>query len=239
MMLRVGITNDMNAPSTSPPRRKRMSRPWDRDSEVRARNRMVAAVLAGLVIGTGCGFVLPVQLAVLAGWDAAAAAFVIPLWLSVWGLSAAQTKANSVREDPSRAATDVALIAASVASLIGVGAALVKASDAKGSMEIALIAVSALSVALSWWLVHTIFTLRYARLFYAVGHGIDFHQDDQPTYWDFAYVAFTIGMTFQVSDTDLSSSSVRATALRQALLAYLFGVVIVAMMINVVAGLLK
>jgi uncharacterized membrane protein len=238
-MLRVGMKNDMKAPGMSPPRRNRKSRLWARGSEARARNRMAVAVVAGLVIGIGCGFVLPWQLAVLVGWDAAAAAFVVPLWLSVWGLSADQTRASSVREDPSRAATDVALIAASLASLIGVGAALVKASNAVGSMEIALIGVGALSVALSWWLVHTIFTLRYARLFYAVGYGIDFHQDDQPTYWDFAYVAFTIGMTFQVSDTDLSSSSVRATALRQALLAYLFGVVIVAMMINVVAGLLK
>jgi uncharacterized membrane protein len=161
------------------------------------------------------------------------------LWSSLWGLSAAQTRSHSVREDPSRAATDGTLIATSVASLVGVGAALVKASNAHGAMEVALIGVGALSVALSWWLVHTIFTLRYARLFYGVGGGIDFHQDEQPRYSDFAYVAFTIGMTFQVSDTDLSSSAVRLTALHQALLAYLFGVVIVAMMINVVAGLLK
>lgn len=106
-------------------------------------------------------------------------------------------------------------------------------------MEAVLIGVAALTVALSWWLVHTIFTLRYARLFYAVGGGIEFHQDEQPSYWDFAYVAFTIGMTFQASDTNLTSAPLRATALRQALLAYLFGVVVVAMTINVVAGLLK
>jgi uncharacterized membrane protein len=200
---------------------------------------LIVALVTGLVTGVGCGFVLPWQLDLLVSWDAAAAAFIVPLWSSIWGLSAAQTRTHSVREDPSRAAADGMLLAASVASLIGVGAALVKASNEKGAMEVALIGVGALSVALSWWLVHTIFTLRYARLFYAVGRGIDFHQDEQPTYWDFAYVAFTIGMTFQVSDTDLNSSSLRLTALRQALLAYLFGVVIVAMTINVVAGLLK
>ena len=214
-------------------------RPWTRGGEVRARDRLVIALVAGLVTGVACGFVVPWQLGVLLGWDAAAAAFIIPLWLALWGLSAAQTRTHSVREDPSRAATDGTLIATSVASLVGVGAALVKASNANGAMEVALIGVGALSVALSWWLVHTIFTLRYARLFYGVGRGIDFHQDEQPRYSDFAYVAFTIGMTFQVSDTDLSTSAVRVTALRQALLAYLFGVVIVAMTINVVAGLLK
>ena len=214
-------------------------RPWTRGGEVHARDRLVVAVVTGLVTGIACGFFLPWQLGVLVGWDAAAAAFIVPLWSSVWGLSAAQTRAHSVREDPSRAAADGVLIAASVASLLGVGAALVKASNENGAMEVALIGVGALSVALSWWLVHTIFTLRYARLFYAVGRGIDFHQDEQPTYWDFAYVAFTIGMTFQVSDTDPNTSALRVTALRQALLAYLFGVVIVAMTINVVAGLLK
>jgi len=200
---------------------------------------VVVAVVSGLVIGVACEFVAPWQLGVLVGWDAAAAAFVIPVWSSVWALSAAQTRAHSVREDPSRATADVMLLAACVASLVGVGAALVKAGNEKGAMEAVLIGVAALSVALSWWLVHTIFTLRYARLFYAVGGGIDFHQDEHPRYWDFAYVAFTIGMTFQVSDTNLTSPSLRATALRQALLAYLFGVVVVAMTINVVAGLLK
>jgi uncharacterized membrane protein len=130
-------------------------------------------------------------------------------------------------------------LSASVASLVGVGAALVKASDEKGAMEAWLIGVAALSVAISWWLVHTIFTLRYARLFYTFGGGIDFHQDVQPRYWDFAYVAFTIAMTYQVSDTNLTSASLRETALRQALLSYLFGVVVVATTINVVAGLLK
>lgn len=229
----------MKAPTAGLSPRRARPRPWTRGGEVRARNRLLVALVAGLVTGVACGFVLPWQLGLLVAWDAAAAAFIVPLWSSIWGLSAAQTREHSGREDPSRAAADAMLLAASVASLIGVGAALVKASNEHGAMEAALIGVGALSVALSWWLVHTIFTLRYARIFYAVGHGIDFHQDEQPTYWDFAYVAFTIGMTFQVSDTDLNSSSLRLTALRQALLAYLFGVVIVAMMINVVAGLLK
>ena len=229
----------MKARGEGLPQRKTGQRPWTRGGAVRARDRLIVALVTGLVTGVGCGFVLPWQLDLLVSWDAAAAAFIVPLWSSIWGLSAAQTRTHSVREDPSRAAADGMLLAASVASLIGVGAALVKASNEKGAMEVALIGVGALSVALSWWLVHTIFTLRYARLFYAVGRGIDFHQDEQPTYWDFAYVAFTIGMTFQVSDTDLNTSALRVTALRQALLAYLFGVVIVAMTINVVAGLLK
>ncbi len=98
-----------------------------------------------------------------------------------------------------------------------------------------------LTVALSWALVQTVFALRYAHEYYTapVG-GIDFKtKDEQPDYQDFAYVAFTVGMTFQVSDTDIQARRIRRTVLRHALLAYLFGAVILAVMVNVIASLLN
>jgi uncharacterized membrane protein len=83
-----------------------------------------------------------------------------------------------------------------------------------------------------------LFALRYARLYYTgTPGGIGFNQDIPPRYLDFAYLAFTIGMTFQVSDTDLQRPEIRATALRQALLAYLFGAVVLASTINLVSQL--
>jgi uncharacterized membrane protein len=96
------------------------------------------------------------------------------------------------------------------------------------------------SVALSWTVVQTLFTLHYARLYYThPAGGIDFNQEAPPRYADFAYLAFTVGMTFQVSDTALGSSALRAATLRQALLSYLLGAVILATTINLVAGLLR
>jgi uncharacterized membrane protein len=68
---------------------------------------------------------------------------------------------------------------------------------------------------------------------------VDFNEDDAPDYRDFAYLAFTIGMTFQVSDTTLQTSEIRRTALRHALLSYVFGAVVIATTINLVAGLGK
>jgi uncharacterized membrane protein len=92
-------------------------------------------------------------------------------------------------------------------------------------------------VAVSWFTVHTIFTLRYAQLYYRPPPGgVNFH-DDSPCYRDFAYLALTIGMTFQVSDTDLKSTDFRSTALKHALLSYLFGSVILAAAVNLIAGL--
>ena len=94
------------------------------------------------------------------------------------------------------------------------------------------------SVVLSWAMVHTMFMLRYARLYYAsTEECIDFSGPDRPTYGDFAYFAFTVGMTYQVSDTTVSGSAIRRTVLRHSLLAYLFGTGIVAGAVGLVTSL--
>jgi uncharacterized membrane protein len=94
------------------------------------------------------------------------------------------------------------------------------------------------TVGLSWLLIHTVFTLRYAMLYHTGQHGgVDFNQSAPPRYLGFAYLAFTIGMTFQVSDTDLQAPPIRATALRHGLLSFLNGAIIVATTVNLVAGL--
>ncbi len=96
---------------------------------------------------------------------------------------------------------------------------------------------SILTVIVSWLTIQTVFTLRYAHRYYLTpAGGIGFPGDNPPDYHDFAYVSFTIGMTFQVSDTQIESPTIRRIVLQQALLAYLFGVVIIAVVINIVAG---
>jgi uncharacterized membrane protein len=105
----------------------------------------------------------------------------------------------------------------------------------------ALTTVAVFTVFLSWFTVHTLFVLRYARLFYVdpIG-GIDFlSRDDPPDYMDFVYFAFTVGMTFQVSDTGVIQRNIRRTVTRHALLSYLFGTVIVGVAINVVGNLVR
>jgi uncharacterized membrane protein len=207
-------------------------------AEVSARKRVAVAIAAGVVAAGVAIALTPWQVAALTGWDVTAAVFLVWVWSNIWGLDGDQTARVATRVDDSRSAADLILIAACVASLTGVGFALLKASDTSGVARGLIAGIAVLSVVLSWAAVHTIFTLRYARLFHVEGGGIDFTEGDRvPDYRDFAYVSFTIGMTFQVSDTDLTSFSMRRTALRHALLAYLFGIVIVAITINMVAGL--
>lgn len=205
---------------------------------MKARTRLAACVVIGLGVFAGVAAFTPWQVSVLSGWDTTALAFVAVVWFGVRGKDSVATEALATREDDSRTSADIVLIAASVASLVGVGFALLKAAAETGTAHVIIIAVAVVSVVLSWASVHTVFTLRYARLYYAGAGGIDFHVEERPDFGDFAYVALTIGMTFQVSDTDLTAKPIRMTALRHALLSYLFGVAIVAMTINVVAGLL-
>ncbi|MEO8887894.1 MAG: DUF1345 domain-containing protein [Jatrophihabitantaceae bacterium] len=179
-----------------------------------------------------------VKYAPAVGWDSAAAALLLWTWLTIWPMGADDTAAHATREDPTRPLSDILLLAAAVVSLAAVGFFLLQASSAKGSAQDVLAGVGVGTVSLSWLVVHSVFTLRYAKLYFTgADGGVDFNQSTPPRYSDFAYLAFTIGMTFQVSDTDLKTPTIRATALRQALLSYLFGAVILATTINLVAGL--
>ena len=204
------------------------------------RRLLIAAVLGGAGAAVTTPFV-PWQLSVLAGWDLAAAFVAGSVWIFVSTFDAAKTQDVATREDDSRALVDLIMVAASVVSLVGVVLGLAHARTHSGGVSAVLTSVAVFTVFLSWFTVHTLFTLRYAHLYYsAPPGGIDFSKpDEQPDYLDFAYVAFTVGMTFQVSDTDIPQRTIRRAVTRHALLSYLFGTVIVGVVINVVGNLIR
>jgi len=205
----------------------------------RAGIRVAITASIGVAVGAIVSAVTSWQAAILIGWDAAAVCLIAWIWLAVATLSADESKSHASREDPSIRLSELVVLSSGVALLAAVGLVLIRAGQAVGGTKAYLIALGVLSVALSWAVVHTVFTLRYARSFYSgpVG-GIDFNEDDPPTYLDFAYLALTIGMTFQVSDTNLTSKPIRRIALVHAMFSYLFGAVIIALVINVVSSLL-
>jgi uncharacterized membrane protein len=213
---------------------------WGAVARRSAIDRLIVAFVAGLAVAIVTSFSNAWELAVLADWDMAATVFLAWVWLTVWPMDADSTRRYAGREDPSRALADGVVVTAAVACLGAVGLILVKAANATGGTKVLYLAVGVFSVIFAWAAVHSVFTLRYAATYYAepVG-GVDFNQKEPPRYQDFAYLAFTIGMTFQVSDTDLTTGAIRHLALRHALLSYLFGAVIVGLVINVVASLLK
>lgn len=181
------------------------------------------------------------ELAVVGGWDAAALTFLIAVWPIIARADSAHAEQLATREDETRGSAAVLLLGASVASLLGVGFALSLAGRESGPLRVLLISVATLTVMLSWTVVNTVYTLRYADLhFGSPAEGIAFGDSaerERPNYRDFAYVAFTIGMTYQVSDTNLRDRKFRRAVLGHSLLSYVFGVVIVAGGVNLIAGL--
>ncbi|MEU4402726.1 DUF1345 domain-containing protein [Micromonospora orduensis] len=216
-----------------------LSRPPDGHTPAAAQLALVGGV--GIVVGAGLALVLPPSLAPLAGWDAAALSWLVLVWRKIWPLDAGRTAALAVHEDPNRAIRDVLLLIACSASLLAVGLVVASAHAAPPGLARDLYGgLGVFSVVLSWLVVHTVFAARYARIYYTgPDGGVNFNQPEPPRYSDFAYVAFTIGTTFQVSDTNLTSNEMRRTVLRHSMLSYLFGAFIIAVTVNLLAGLAR
>jgi uncharacterized membrane protein len=204
--------------------------------------RAVLVSAVGLLVVVVLGWFVPWGMALVAGWDAAALTFLVSIWPIILRADGPHVAQLATREDETRGTAAVLLVGASVASLLGVVFALDLAGREAGPVRLLLIGDAVLTVVLSWTMVNTVYTLRYADLhFRSREAGIAFGDPDgqePPTYRDFAYVAFTIGMCYQVSDTTIRDRRIRGTVLSQAFLSYLFGVVIVAGSVNLIAGLL-
>lgn len=200
--------------------------------------RVLASLGCGVVTFMVVVWYVHTEVALLIGWIGTAVPFIVVTWLQLHRLDASATREHALREDPSHALSDIALTLASVGSLGSVGFVVAGVGPHGTLASNVRLTLAVLSVVVSWMMVHTVFTLRYARMYYGdVVGGIDFHCDEPPQYSDFAYVAFTVGMSFAASDTDINSREIRRAILRQALLSYFFGAVIIAATINLVAGL--
>ena len=196
------------------------------------------AVLVGLVVALALGFTTGWRYAPTVGWIAAACVYLAWTWIVVLPMDADQTRRHVGPEDPPRGwVTDGIILSASVASLAGVAHLLAAGSKAGFEKNVAA-AVGVVSIIAAWCVVHTVFSVRYADVYYSnSARGINFNGKESPRFVDFFYLAFTVGMTYQVSDTSLETGQLRRIVLVQAVLSYLFGAVILAVTINLVVGL--
>lgn len=197
--------------------------------------RLLIPTVVGLVVGGAVTARFGFEYGPVALWLTAAVLFLVLTWSATLPMDASRTARFATREDPTVGATHAALVFASLASLGGVALLLVSA----GRGETVLAAVLGVaSVAASWLTVHTLYTLKYAASYYTgEDGGIDFNQKEPPAYADFAYVGFTLGMTYQVSDTTISDPAIRRSVLAHALLSYILGAVVLAIAINLVGSL--
>ncbi|MFF2485200.1 DUF1345 domain-containing protein [Microbacterium sp. NPDC058062] len=198
--------------------------------------------LISLAVGVVAGFAvtpfLGLAAGLLAGWAALSLTTLLLIVPNIWRMDAAQTRAHATAEDPGRRLARLISLTGSVASLAAVAVVIVQARHADELTSFLLAGIAVVAVAASWGLIQMDYMLRYAHLYYSepIG-GIAFNQREDPMYTDFAYFSVGLGMTYQVADTNVSQNVIRRTVIAQTLLAYLFGAVILATVINLVAGL--
>jgi uncharacterized membrane protein len=209
------------------------------DVVVSASVRAILSSACGLAAGAATAIGAPWQLSQLIAFDTAALVQLLWVWLPIADMDPEQTDRIATLEDNSRRLAHVLVNSACVVSLVGIVLGLAKAKTSDHALEVALTVAAVLSVVLAWCTVHTVFILRYAHLYYdGEDGGIQFG-DAAPDYRDFAYFGFTVGMTYQVSDTNVTDPRIRRAVTRHALISYVFGTVIIGITINVMAGLVR
>src|SRR5215218_8780646 len=150
-----------------------------------AQREALVALTLGTVVAVVVGWTSSISMGLLLGWDTVAAAYSAWLVFVLLRRDATETAQRATVTDPDRVATDVILLAAAIGSLVTVGFVLTQAGKAGGSDELVRVGLGVASVVLSWALVHTLYTLRYAALYYGEpAGGIDFTAPEPPTYRD-------------------------------------------------------
>ena len=205
-------------------------------ARLRAWHRVLIAGVTGVVVASLVHSRLW-ETALLSGWLAGCLVYLVIVWWGVGRLDAAQTQLRASSLDPGSTALYSLIVAISWVSLVGV---LLVTDSIKTHVGLARglhIGLALATLATSWLLIQTVFALRYARRYHSENaRGLLFPGEAEPTYLDFAYFAFVIGMTFQVSDGEINSPIVRRTALAHGLLSFAFNTFVVALTINLIAG---
>jgi uncharacterized membrane protein len=201
------------------------------------RLRLPVGLAAGLIVGTAVSNRFSLPFGLLAGWLAGALLVDVWLWATIWPLDARATRSHVKEEDPGRRVGSFVGLFCSVASVGAIGYLLLQRAPTTRLVVIQA-ALCVISVVVAWITVHTIFTVRYAHIYYSEPDGgFDFHQHQPPRYSDFAYVAFTVGMSYAISDTDVGKSEIRRLVLLHALISYLLGAVVLGATINLLVSL--
>jgi uncharacterized membrane protein len=237
------MTSGDTQPRRGRGRRRRMARPF---RQLRAHPRLVIAV----AIAVACYFLLPGQLEwamrMLIAFDVGAVIFIVAIWFMMARATQADMRWRAALEDEGRNVILALAATAAVAILLAIVFELHGSKDLPPLQQGPHVALAAATIFLSWVFMNTMFAVHYAHEYYGEGEGADdavsgglaFPGDDVPGYSDFLYFSFVIGMTFQVADVGITAKGLRKVALVQGVLAFFFNVVVLALTINILAGMI-
>ncbi len=211
-----------------------------------ARHRLGLSLLAAAVAWFALDHHVQRSTQSIATWDVFALSVLSLAWFTIVTTPPAQLRARAQAQDLSRTVIFVFVVFAACAGLFAVGFLFYSSKSSAPAHVGRHLFLSLLAVVSAWSLMHTVFGLRYAHKFYgdddetAEQHagGLEFPGEPVPTYMDFAYFSFVIGMTFQVSDVQIVSREFRSLVLIHSVLSFAFNTVILALTVNTVSTLL-
>jgi uncharacterized membrane protein len=219
------------------------------------RPRLSGSLLGGIVLYTVLPAAMGLPVRATISWDCAILGFLVLTMVMAAGATSAEIRWRAQFQDTNKWAILGLTVAAALAGLLSIGLVLPDAKHQPDLLAKASVALAGLTILLSWIFAHTMFALHYAHEFYgepgagprrkddkpAPSHagGLAFPEEKTPDYWDFLYFSFVVGMTCQVSDVQVTSRSMRRLTLGHGLVSFLFNTVILALSINIAAGLLQ
>lgn len=176
-------------------------------------------------------------------WDVFSICMITMSWITFFITTPKQIRWQAREQDPSKTIIFFFVLASTLASFLAVLILIVTKEEGNHGASYR-IPIAFAGMLFSWFLIHTLFTLRYAHIFYGDhktkpkthAGGLDFPGNELPGYLDFAYFSFVLGMTFQVSDVEITSKKLRHLALLHGLISFGFGTTMIALTINIIAG---
>jgi uncharacterized membrane protein len=210
-----------------------------------ALHRLAIALAVALVLWLALSPWLASRMLALCTWDAGVACYLGFAWMLIAQTDETLTRARAERYDPSGYILFLLIVSAASASLVAIGFVVGEIKDLSFWPRALRLILAAAALLLSWLLIHTLFAFRYAHRYYVRPDergphhgGLKFPDDDEPDYLDFAYYAFVVGMTSQVSDVAVLSREMRRLTLVHGVLSFIFNIAILAMSINIIGSVL-
>jgi len=211
------------------------------------RPRLTASIAVGVAAGLACLLAPQMQPAIrlIVGWDALWATFLGSMMFSMIERSPTDIRAHAALDDEGRGAILALVLAAAAASVWAVSAELSLAKESHGLMKAIHITMAFVTVVGSWLMVQMIFALHYAHEYYGVDEddgaadakGLHFPGVAEPDYWDFLHFSIVIGVACATADVEFTSKGQRRLGTLHSLVAFAFNTIIVALTINLTAGL--
>jgi uncharacterized membrane protein len=207
---------------------------------LRSRPRLFSSAALGIVVTAALAVSTAWRPAtrLLVGWDVGVVLYLALVFEMMLGAEASEIRRRAAEQDESRFVILVLTVAAGLASLVAI---LAQLTSAQGGRQPAQLTLAAVTILLSWALIHTMFALHYAHEFYGENEGpaggMAFPGgEEEPDYWDFVYFSFVIGMTSQVSDVGVTSKQIRRTVAAHGIVSFVFNAALLALTVNIAAS---